>query len=167
MRPTSPARGSALLVAIIVVLVLTVIGLAMLRFTRRETAGAFAGEHRAALAACADAARLQLLGQFHALGFELGENQIQPLDTTLGTTGNGGLTTALGGHYDSPPAGIVVEQVSYLPDQAAGPGSSARDLTGISSLIGQGGRPLKIVVMCKDGVDGRELEVEFGIRFGL
>ncbi len=160
-------RGSALLIAIVAVLVLTVIGVGMIRFAGREAVGATASAHEQALVACAEAARLQLVAQFHALGFQ--PAQLQALNVPLGTTGTGGNTVAQGGHYDTPVGNIVIDQVSYLPDIAAGPSSSARDLTGVSSLIGQGGRPLKVVVHCQDGVlgGGRQLEVEFGIRFGL
>jgi Tfp pilus assembly protein PilX len=159
-------RGSALIISIIVMLVITVIGVGMIRFAGRELAGSIAGSHERALSECAEAARLQLLAQFHALGFQ--PSQIQPLNAKLGTTGNA-TTTAVGGHYDTPGSGMVVEQVSYLPDSAAGPVTTARDLTGISSSVGQGGRPLKVVVLCNDGVTngGRQLEVEFGIKFGL
>ncbi len=160
-------RGSALIVSIISILVITVIGVGMIRYAGREVVGATASAHEQALVACAEAARLQLLGQFHALGFQ--PSQLQALNVPLGTTGSGGQTFAQGGHYDTGVGNIVVDQVSYLPDAAGGPNSSARDLTGISSLIGQGGRPLKVVVHCRDGVldGGRQLEVEFGIRFGL
>ena len=77
----------------------------------------------------------------------------------------------MGGHYDSSPtsasAVVVSTQVSYLPDTAVGPTSSMQDLSNTGSLLGQGGRPVKVVVHCLDGAGGRQLEVEFGIRFGL
>jgi hypothetical protein len=155
-------RGSALLIAIISVLVITVISVAILRFAGRESVGASAAAHEQALVACAEAARLQLMGQFHALGFQ--PSALTALNVPLSAT-----TSAQGGHYDTQVGNIVIDQVTYLPESAAGPTSAARDLTGISSLIGQGGKPMKVVVHCQDGVlgGGRQLEVEFGIRFGL
>ena len=158
-------RGSALIISIIVMLVIAVIGVGMIRYSGREFAGALAGTHERALAECAEAARLQLIAQFHALGFQ--PSSIAPLSAKLGTTGSA-TTTAVGGHYDTPTAGVQVEQVSYLPDTATGPVVMVRDQTSVSSLIGQGGRPLKVVVLCNDGLNGgRQLEMEFGIRFGL
>lgn len=159
-------RGSALIISVVAMAVIAVLGVAMLRFAYRESVGATATAHENALVACAEAARLQLLGQFHAIGFQ--PSQIQALNVPLGTTGTGGHTSAVGGHYDTPLGNIVVDQVTYLPENAAGPSQSQRDLTGISSAIGQGGRPMKVVVHCQDGAgSGRQLEVEFGIRFGL
>ena len=155
-------HGSALLIAVIAVLVITVISVGIIRFASRESVGASAAAHEQALSACAEAARLQLLGQFHALGFQ--PSALTALNVTLS-----GTTIVQGGHYDTPVGNIVVDQVTYLPDAASGPSSAARDLTGISSLIGQGGKPMKVVVHCQDGTlgGGRQLEVEFGIRFGL
>ncbi len=164
---SSSQRGSALVVAIVAVLVIAVIGAGMLRFAARETVGATAGAREQALVACAEAARLRLLAQFHALGFQ--PSQLQALNVPLATTATPANTLAQGGHYDTPVANIGIDQVTYLPDTASGPTSAVRDLTSVSSLIGQGGRPLKVVVHCQDGAlaGGRLLEVEFGLRFGL
>ncbi len=164
---TTAQRGSALLVAVLVVLIMAVMGVGMIRFASREVAGAYAGEHEQSLIACANAAQVQLLSRFRALGFQ--PSQVQALNVPLGNTAGNAGSWALGGHYDTPPGDVVVDQVSYLPENAFGPTASARDLSGISSLIGQGGRPLKVVVHCQDGTvgGGRQLEVEFGIRFGL
>lgn len=158
----SDERGSALLTAVIAVLVITVIGIGMVRFAGREVVGAYAGAREQSMIACAEAARVQLLARFHALGFR--PSQVQALNVPLGTTGQGG-QSAVGGHYDTPPGSITIDQVTYLPDAAFGPSSAVRNLSNMSSLIGQGGRPMKVIVHCQDGP--RQLEVEFGIRFGL
>lgn len=158
----SHPHGSALVTAVIAVLVIAVIAAGILRFAGREAVGASATAHEQALVACAEAARLRLLAQFSVLGFQ--PASVTPLNVTLS-----GSTTAIGGHYDTAVGNIQIDQVSYLPDSAAGPTSTPRDLTAISSLTGQGGRPVKVVVHCQDGIlgGGRRLEVEFGIRFGL
>ena len=160
-------RGSALLTSVIAVLVISVIGVGIIRFAGREIAGATASMHEQALAACADAARQRLVAQFHTLGFQ--PSNIQALNLPLGTTTGTARTFAVGGHYDTPTANIQIAQVSYLPEGAFGPTTAVRDITSIVSLVGQGGKPLKVVVHCQDGnVDGgRMLEVEFGIRFGM
>ena len=167
MKKTSQ-RGSALLVSVIAVLVISVIGVGIIRFAGREVAGASASMHEQALAACADAARQRLMAQFHALGFQ--PTSILPLNPVpLGTTSGAAQTWAVGGHYDTPPANIQIAQVSYLPDNAFGPTTAVRDITAVVPLVGQGGKPIKVVVHCQDGnVDGgRTMEVEFALRFGM
>jgi len=158
-------RGSALLTAMIAVVVIVIVAVGILRFASRASIGASAAANEAALVSCAEAARLQLMAQFHAIGFNPGA--LTALNVPLGTTGTGASPVALGGHYDTPAGSIVIDQVTYLPDAASGPNTTgARDLTSNSSLIGQGGKPVKVVVHCQNG-SGRQLEVEFGIRFGL
>jgi len=165
-------RGSALLTAVVVVLVITVIGVGIVRFSARELAGAIATAQEQALVACAEAARQKLVAQFHALGFK--PTSLEALSgTALGSTTGSGSTYAVGGHYDADygtdtgKVQIVVDQVSYLSDKAFGPTTSVQDLTNSVPLIGQGGKPVRVVVHCVDGASGRQLEMEFGIRFGL
>jgi hypothetical protein len=152
MNMRTSQRGSALIIAVIVVLIVSVIGIGVLRFAYRETAGATAGAREQALVSCAESARQLLVSQFDALG-------LQPASTF-----------AVGGHYGT--AGVTVAQVSYLPDNAFGSTNRVRDLTNVIAVAGQGGRPLKVVVHCQAGgagtpESGRQLEVEFGVRFGL
>jgi hypothetical protein len=89
---------------------------------------------------------------------------VDALNVTL--DGTGGRTAAVGGHVDQSDATVQVSQVQFLPDNAFGPTTRTRDITNTVSLIGQGGKPLRVVVHCVDG-GGRQLEVEFGVRFGL
>ncbi len=159
-------RGSALVLSVVAVLIITVIAIGIVRFASREVAGATAGARQQALSACAESARQLLMSKFHSLG-------IQPAAITalnVPMDGPGGATRAMGGHIDS--MNITVGQVSYLPDSAFGPTDAVRDQTSIVALVGQGGKPMKVVVHCQDHGDGtattgRQLEVEFGVRFGL
>jgi hypothetical protein len=155
-------RGSALLTAVIVVLVVTIIGVGIISFASREIAGATAGAQRQGLVSCAESARLLLVSRFHAVG--LVPTAVEPLNVML--DGTGGRVTAVGGHVDQGASTVQVSQVQFLPDNAFGPTSRTRDITNTVSLIGQGGKPLRVVVHCVDG-GGRQLEVEFGVRFGL
>jgi hypothetical protein len=158
-------RGSSLILAVIVVLIITVLGIGMVRFAASESAGATSGARHGALIQCAEAARQLLLSKFHALG-------LQPADVTalnVPLQGPGGSTLALGGHVDT--MNVTLGQVTYLPPNAFGP-APASDLSNVVQLVGQGGKPLKVVVHCQDGADGtatggRQLEIEFGVRFGL
>ena len=176
MRP-STQRGSALILAMIVVMVVAVIGVGMVRYGAREVAGAAAGARHQSLAACADAARELLLSRFHALGAS--PTSLQAINVPMDGPAASASTWAIGGHVDitgtitGPTGQVQVTQVVLLPDAAFGPSNRARDLSNVISVAGQGGRPLKVVVHCQDHgsttdpTSGRQLEVEFGVRFGL
>ncbi len=178
-RP-SGQRGSALVIAIVAILVITVIGVGMIRISTRELAGANAGSRRQALVACAEAARQVLMSRFHALG--LSPTSVQALNLPLDGDTTSGMAYAVGGHIGEDPTTmslidpskteVQVDQVGLLPENAFGKTTSVRDLTNIVPLAGQGGKPLKVMVHCIDHGDGtptggRQLEVEFGVRFGL
>jgi hypothetical protein len=171
-------RGSALIIAVIVVLIVSVIGIGILRFAFRETAGATAGAREQALVACAESARQLLVSQFSAFGTPI--TSLTALNVPLDTTGAGAMTYAVGGHYGEGGAvtsgtGVTVTQVTYLPANAFGlaNNSGVRDITNvIRGSSSQGGAPTKVVVHCQTAGDGtpasgRQLEVEFGVRFGL
>jgi hypothetical protein len=158
-------RGSALLLATIVVLIITVMAVGMVRFAASETAGATGGARRQALVQCAEAARLLLVSKFHALGTKPAD--IAALNVPL--QGPGGSTLALGGHLDT--LNVTIGQVTYLPLTSVGP-APVGDTSNTLALAGQGGRPMKVVVHCQDNADGtatggRQLEIEFGVHFGL
>jgi len=143
-----------------------VIGVAMMRFGVREVAGASAMYRQQALAQCAHLGRQVLLSRFRAVGASptglpaLGE----AVDAATGLT-------ILGGHYDS--TDVQLDQVNLLPDAAFGVDRGAvQTLTNRIFLTGGGAKPMKAVVRCKMGGDaapdsGRQLEVEFGLRFGI
>ena len=126
--------------------------------------------------ACAEAGRQLLVGRFHALG--LAPTSLTALNVPLDGAAGKAQTWLVGGHLGEnpdpsvtspidPSRGLVqVNQVSLLPDNAFGPVSRARDITNTVSLIGQGGKPLRVIAHCVDA-GGRQLEVEFGVRFGL
>lgn len=179
-RTRRAPRGAALILAVIVILVVTVIGIGMLRIGTRELAGAGAGSRRASVVACAEAARQLLLSRFHALGTS--PVSLEPLNVPLDATGGLAKTFAVGGHIGEDPTTelkdvpgktqVQITQVSMLPENAFGPSTSVRDLTNIVERTGQGGKPMKVSVHCVDHGDGtptggRQLEIEFGVRFGL
>jgi hypothetical protein len=148
-------RGSGLLLAMIVVLVITVIAVGVVRFSSRELAGAYAG-------------RQLLLSQFRALGVQ--PVALTALNVPLDNPATG-QTRVLGGHYDS---NVQVQQVSILPDGTFGPDpNSVQDRSNRIFVTRLGsGSPYKVMVHCQDRGDGtmnsgRQLEVEFGVRFGL
>lgn len=164
----SAPRGSALVVAVVALLISTVIAVGILRFTSREIAAANAGSRRQALVSCAEAARQLLVSRFHAL--TISPEQVTALNVPL--DGTGGRTFAVGGHIGDGATSVQVNQVTILPEDAFGKNTSVRDITNTIALIGQGGKPMKVIVHCVDHGDGtptggRQLEIEFGVRFGL
>jgi hypothetical protein len=163
-------RGSALIIATIVVLVIAVIGVGMVRFTQRQVAGATAGLRGDVASACADAARKLLQSRFHALG--TGPTEIEVLNVML--DGSGGRVRALGGHIDADPSAPLIDvkqverDVRMIVDLMVGDDISNR----IVANSGTGGSPYRITVHCQEGdlsstTSGRQLEIEFGVKFGL
>jgi hypothetical protein len=163
-------RGSALIVATIVVLIIAVIGVGMVRFTQRETAAATAGLRGDALSACAEAARRLLESRFHALGAH--PTSIEVLDVRM--DGPAGRLRAVGGHIDGDPSQpvVTVKQVEPLPPTAVQMPKPSRDLSNVIFKYQFGGQPLKVMVHCQEGdlsspTSGRQMEIEYGINFGL
>ena len=159
MTHRSP-RGSALLFTLLVTLAMLTIAVASIRFSALELSAATAGRRQQQLVSCAEAGRTLLLSKFKLLGAPVTE--IATLDVALDDR-----TLLKAGHYDE----VNVVQVSPLPAWSAGPTkpSTANWRIQTDAL---GGTPYKVVVHCQvagDGTptSGRQLEVEFGIRFGL
>ncbi len=161
-------RGNALVMSIIVVLVITVAGVGIIRFVSREMAGAHAGRKEAAIEACAEAARAMLMSRWKVLG-TVG---IPPVDETLEPSGP---TKIKGGHYGDEPTPYYNEltqtwiknvQVMPLNPRTLGNAFQADDIT---NRIGEAALPYRVVVHCVQGTDvnAREVEVEFGLRYGL
>ncbi len=159
-------RGSALVQAMIVMLAVTVLGVGLVRFASREAAGSAAARNQEALTACADAGRQILQSQFRTFGDPV---TIKTLDTLIDNPTEG-RTRALGGHVDN----VSVTQVELLEYGSLGGGKAmSGNLTwSIGGLGSLGNKPFKVMVHCQDAGDGsptsgRQLEVEFGVRFGL
>lgn len=165
-------RGSAILIAMILVFVATLIGVGVVNFASRGSAGARAGAKEQALVACAETARELLYSKFHAIGLD--PISIEALNVPLDGPPSSARTFAVGGHIDS--VGVQVDQVKVIPNHprgGRGAADAARDLTNIiTPMSSQQGTPMQITVHCQDHGDGsptsgRQLEIEFGVRFGL
>jgi len=169
-------RGNALLMAVIVVLVITVFGLGVVRFASRELSGAVAGRKEAAVAACAEAARALLMSQWKVLGVH--DVAVAPLKLTLESAGP---TVVLGGHYGQDPTSgtywngstqtwIQNIQVIKMNPLTVGSNYESNDS---SNRIGDSVAPFRVVVHCVQGdttsspPDSREVELEFGVEYGL
>jgi Tfp pilus assembly protein PilX len=160
MRPSHSERGSALIIAVIVVLVMSVLAVGVIRFASREVAGATAGRKLAAASSCAEAARAWILANWNALD-NVAPADKPPMDVTLENV----TPTALrGGHYGQ--TGVTQVQIVKLNPQTVGPANKTNDLT---NRIGDTVTPYRVVVHCVQGsgTDAREMELEFGLTFGL
>lgn len=154
------SRGSALLIAIIAVLIVSVIGIGILRFTYRNVAGATASAREQGLVACTQAAQNLMSSRFHALGTD--PTLLPMFDVSLSANAR-----LLGGHYgQAAPATIQSVQVKPLPSNAFGPSAKPRDLTNAIVKDAASKAPFKVVVRCRTAA-GTELELEYGIKFGL
>lgn len=171
-------RGSALVVSVVVVLIVSMLSVGLIRLATLETAGATAGAKREALSQCAEAAAHLLLSKFHVLGVT--PTEINALNAPL--DGTSGVVWAVGGHLDSVTSGVAdvsIAQVTPMAAKATGPAKTQADdsntIHGTATLGGQGGGAgggVRAVVHCQmnptpgDPASGRQLEVELGIVFG-
>ncbi len=169
MQRRSSERGSALLMSIVVILLVTVFGLAVVRFSAREVSGAIAGRKEAAVAACAEAARAMIMSQWKLLGAN--GVTVPPLDVVLDSASQ---THLQGGHYDDTPGDsahwnassqtwVNNIQVAKLNPLTVGSSYQSNDLT---NRVGDTIQSYRVVVHCTQA-DGREVEVEFGVQYGL
>jgi hypothetical protein len=156
----SPERGHAVLVSVIVVLVITVLAVGAIRFASREVSGALAARKEAGITTCADAARHMLMSQWKLLG-ETSGLALPPLNQTLEPLTP---TVLRGGHYGD--VNVSSVQIVKLNDLTTGARVTADDLT---NRIGEAVSNYRVVVHCTQGrgADARELEVEFGVNYGL
>jgi hypothetical protein len=156
-RWNAPTRGSAILLALVLVLVLALVGLAVVSRASREGDAAAAKRNYDKAVSCADAAREMLLSKFSTFG-------VSPIylnltntvdDKTMGT-----------GHYDA----VTVTNVT----RAAGTATSTYGLSDLANRIGAGsgtgGDFYRMTLRCGTNVGGtltNQSEVEYLVKFGL
>jgi hypothetical protein len=169
MRQWHSERGNVLLMSVIVILDITDIGLAVVRYSSREVSAAIAGRKEAAVTACAEAARSLLMSQWKLLSAH--GTSVAPLNVTLDTASQ---TQIQGGHYGQNPSGsgfwnataqiwVNNVQVIKLDPLTVGPSYQVNDLT---NRIGDTVQAYRVVAHCTQG-GGRQVEVEFGVQYGL
>ena len=161
-------RGSTLLVAMILLAVLSVIGVTSVMLASRERSNAAAKTRLDQLVACARAAQAQIWGELakYGPGYLASQN---PLASPL--TLAGGVTVAAPAHYSSAmQPGWKVNNVVVGFDKGVSNGTQAMvgDLSnravGLDAL--NSGQAYRVTARCTDP-RGRELEVEFSMRFTL
>lgn len=166
MRPRrSPPRGSTLVLTTILLLVLTLIGVAAVRLASQERINAASKGTRDQLVACANAARLQLWAEISRVGpaYLKGESAAVDINLPDGTT----LTTPAHFSFANKDARPIVELVSLTPmftGKAGGGGDMTNKMVDPRKLQGSLGN--RILARCRDP-KGRELLVEFTTKFAM
>jgi hypothetical protein len=152
-RPTRD-RGSALLVAIILVAVMAIVGLALVNRTTNEIDAIGSKRHYDVAISCADGARQMLMSSFRTFG-------TAPTSLTLDkTVGDKRLAT---GHYDT----FALQSVVASTGSATGT-VGATDIVNRTWNTRLGGQVYRMTVVCTDSNSAtRQSEVEFLVRFGL
>lgn len=161
-------RGSVLLLAVVLLAILAVIGVAAVSLASQDKINAYSKSRVDALAACARAAQAQVWGELarYGPGYFASENPLDaPLELADGTKVNAPA------HYADPASNPVqVKQVVATFDNGVSDGSQAvaADLTNRAVPLDQlsSGKAHRVVARCIDP-SGRELEVEFSMRFAL
>jgi Tfp pilus assembly protein PilX len=177
MRTVTPrlrARGSMLVVAMILLAVLSVLGVSAVLLSSEERRNASSKARRDALEACARGAQAQVWAEVARYGpTYLKSGTFVAAPDTL----PGGMSVRAPAHYSdatinaTPDGGdIRVDSVVVQFDQGVSDGSvaTASDLTNRAVAIDQlgSGKAYRVVARCRDG-KARELEVEFSMRFTL
>lgn len=151
-------RGSALLLAIVLIVLLGVVGLAVSSRASSETGAVAAKRHHDATVSCADAARDLLMSQFRAYG-------TSPLDMQLSSTA--GDHTLSSGHYDD----LNVKSVQAVGSATQATAFGVSDVSNRIARTGLGGQVYRMTVVCSSpspsGGPARQGEVEYVVRFGL
>ena len=154
-----PHRGSALMAALIIVLVLSLVVMAALGVARLSRSDAVRESRKLTQTACVEAARQAVLGRLRVFGLD--PTSIQLDQAVAVESGTRSLRT---GHIGGP----AVTSIAAVPSQLVG-GSGARNRD-ISNLVVPsptlGGRHYRVVVMCTDPAAG-DMELEFTFKYGL
>src|SRR5690349_16636519 len=148
-------RGSALIIAMILMEVLAVVGLALVKRTNREVDAVASKRHWDRAMSCAEGARQMLLSQFRAFGVNLTSLQLSKVV---------GDQQYASGHYDN-------FNVASVTPAGGTPGnvvnSNAANSIGFAGR-GLGGRGYRFTVVCSDnGANTHQQEVEFLVNFGF
>jgi hypothetical protein len=154
IRRATTYRGSALIVAIILVAVMAVVGLALINRTSNEIDAVSAKRHYDVAVSCADGARQMLMSSFRTFG-------LPPTSLTLDKTVDTKRLTS--GHYDT----FAVQSV-VAATGAAISAASVSDIVNRTRTAQLGGQIYRMTVVCTDSASAtRQSEVEFLVRFGL
>lgn len=150
-----PARGSTLIVTVVLLAVLTIVAVGLLRRGQTSVESVNAKRQYDASLSCAEGAREMLLGKFRAFNVNIADLQ---LNTTVGDR------RFASGHYDR----FEEKSVVALAGKSALAQDNAMGMANRTVAVGLGGAPYLFTVVCSDSTGtNRQTEVEFFIRFGI
>lgn len=160
-RPRSNApRGMALVMALLVVVLVTLLVAGALAFTGTERNAAVLQTREDSLSACTQAARNLFLARLRVL--------------TPGSAGQVQLNDAYGpglirtGHFSGSPTTPTLTHVERLPANAVGASrGAARDISNTLGDAAEGAYWYSVTALCQEYPGGPEREVEFVVRVGL
>lgn len=159
MRTSSHDRGSALVIAMILMVVLAVVGIAIVNRTTKEVDAVASKRHWDRAMSCAEGARQMLLSEFRAYGLDITQLTLQK------TVGDQNFAS---GHYDSFQV-ATVQPAQGSPGGVVG-GDAANRITKGGKGLGQ--KAFRFAVVCADsaqvnGHSTHQQEVEFLVNFGF
>jgi Tfp pilus assembly protein PilX len=161
------ARGSALVLVVILLLVMTVVSVAVVRLASQARITSAAQSSHDALVECANAAQAQL---WAAIGVN-GKSYYQQPSSTMTVTSlrlPDGKELLAPAHIDGPasssPALGIRSVAAGSPAGTTGDGDSTNTFTGGRSGVGAGAT--WVTARCKDA-SGRAHEIEFAFKFSL
>lgn len=162
--PTLASRGSTLLLAVVLLAVLSIIGVAAVSLGSQERQNASAKGKRDALSACASAARAKIWAELARYGRGYLDSTGAPQQIQLGD----GTRIAAPAHYSPLPSGVTVKDLVVRHSVKMAGATAAVDLTNrMESLqILNDASAYQIVARCTDAA-GRELEIEFVMSLAL
>ena len=153
-------RGSAILLVIVLILIMTVVGLAVVNRASSESDAVAAKSRFDRAVSCADAAREYLVGQFRVSGVRPTTiDFVAPVNDRVMTTG----------HFDD----FKVKSVIAASSASAHNDIGVSDVSNRIARVGLGGQFYRMTVVCTAaGSDAgpsssQENEVEYLVRFGL
>jgi hypothetical protein len=152
-------RGSALLAALSVLVVLALVTMATLQLASLSRGSAILDSRKLTQASCVEAARQHVLGRLRVFGLD--PTSIQLDQAVQVDSGTRQLRT---GHISAP---SVTSVRAIPPNLVGGSGARNRDMSNLvvpSPTLG--GKYYRVVVACTDPAAG-DMELEFTFRYGL
>jgi hypothetical protein len=162
--PRSAPRGTALITALVLLAVLSVIGTAAMTLSSRERENATAKARVSFATACAHAAQGRMWAELAKYGFGSLATGLTATEMTL----PGGARLAVPAHYTPIDGGAPVAAV-VLGRSAGASGGSMRGERDESNMDPDGmqlGQTFTVTARCTSP-GGREMELEIGMRFAL
>jgi hypothetical protein len=164
IRTPLPRRGTALLVALILLAVLTVIGTAAVTLSSRERESASAKARVSFATACAHAAQGRIWAELAKFGLGSLTTGLVATEMTL----PGGTKLAVPAHYTpvDGSAGTTAVILGRTAGSSGGTMKGEQDESNMDADSNQLGQTFTVTARCT-APSGREMELEIGMRFAL